>query len=770
MALDRTQQQSSNELEKARDMSLEPTRPPAQVAGYQLLKFLGSGAYGEVWSANDLKTGRRVAIKFYTRRTSADVQLLASEVAKLAVLAADRYVVQLLNVGWDADPPYYVMDYLEHGSLEDRLSSSAGMPSAEAIELFQELANGLLHLHGKGILHCDLKPGNVMLDQDGKPRVADFGQSRLSTEVTAALGTLFYMAPEQADLDAVPDARWDVYGLGALLFSMLTGQPPYYCAKLAHEIETADDLHGRLQRYRDGLFAANKPVEHRAIAGVDRALAEIIDRCIAANPHKRFSNIQSVLLALRQRELAQARRPLMILGLLGPLLLIGGMTLFGLSAFRQTIDRTQAEITKKARDSNRFAARLAARSAAEQIDEYFRIVRQLSRDAELLATLDRVLIDAELQKLRIAIADPATNGLNYQDSIAARAELAKSRQDFCEHPLRQQLQPFLERRLFDRTGEFPLVSSWFICDRYGNQLASAFRTQNSTLGKNYSYRTYFTGLDQDLKPNSVDSPELDANHSDEAVARVGRRQIIDRPHLSAVFISEQSNTWKVAFSTPLLIAEKVVGIVAVTVDLGNFVDFENVKNHYAMMVDSRAGDNQGIVLEHPLFKKILQEQGKIPAELARCTVDLGQVKETKRFFDPVGNTELGKVMKYNSESLVASAPVKMSGFVDANAVATEKTESKKVQTGFVVLAVEDFASVVKPANELSGELERLAGLASLFLLAVTVGMWFFVRQMMQESRQRLERAFSPSSESSSLKDRETVPDGRHVDFPTQDHV
>src|SRR5262249_6859439 len=152
--------------------------------------------------------GRRVAIKFYTRRAG-DWALLAREVEKLNFLATDRYVVQLLDVGWNFDPPYYVMEYMEKGSLAQRLQAGP-MGAAEAVPMFREIAVGVVHAHNKGVLHCDLKPANILLGPDGKPRLADFGQSRLSHEQAPALGTMFYMAPEQADLKAAPDARWDV--------------------------------------------------------------------------------------------------------------------------------------------------------------------------------------------------------------------------------------------------------------------------------------------------------------------------------------------------------------------------------------------------------------------------------------------------------------------------------------------------------------------------------------------------------------------------------
>src|SRR6188474_2655355 len=121
MAADYTEQQSPADIQRSKELSLERTRPPTDVPGYQADRFIGSGAYGEVWAGVDRNTGRKVAIKFYAHRRGVDWSLLSREVEKLVFLSADRYVVQLLEVGADADPPYYVMEYIEQGSLEDHL-------------------------------------------------------------------------------------------------------------------------------------------------------------------------------------------------------------------------------------------------------------------------------------------------------------------------------------------------------------------------------------------------------------------------------------------------------------------------------------------------------------------------------------------------------------------------------------------------------------------------------------------------------------------------
>src|SRR6185503_8442142 len=128
--------------------------------------------------------------------------------------------------------------------------------------------------------HCDLKPANVLLDQDRHPRLADFGQSRLANEMAPALGTLFYMAPEQADLKAAPDARWDVYSLGAVMYRMLTGQPPHRDESTASSVIGSGTLDAQLAAYRTLLESAAPPAEHRKTPGVDSRLAAIVSKCL----------------------------------------------------------------------------------------------------------------------------------------------------------------------------------------------------------------------------------------------------------------------------------------------------------------------------------------------------------------------------------------------------------------------------------------------------------------------------------------------------------
>ena len=162
------------------------------------------------------------------------------------------------------------------------------------MDLFHDVAMGLVHAHGKGVLHCDLKPANILLDQDGKPRLADFGQSRLSHGAGAGLGNALLHGPRAGRPEG--GARRPLGrlrpGRAALLHAHRQPAPPHAAMRPSGSKRPAD------LDAAAGRVPADDPQTPRRrsaigrLPGVDRALAEIVDRCLAADPHQRFPNVQ----------------------------------------------------------------------------------------------------------------------------------------------------------------------------------------------------------------------------------------------------------------------------------------------------------------------------------------------------------------------------------------------------------------------------------------------------------------------------------------------
>ena len=599
MSTDPTLSQGGQERRRSQELSLQAGHPPAQVPGYELEHLLGEGAYGEVWVGTEQNTGRRVAVKFYSHRGGLDWSLLSREVEKLAFLFADRYVVQLIGVGWDADPPYYVMEYLEHGSLAERLQQGP-LPVHEAVDLFRDVAVGLVHAHGKGVLHCDLKPGNVLLDQDGKPRLADFGQSRLSHEQVPTLGTLFYMAPEQADLKAVPDARWDVYALGALLYCMVTGNPPHRTGEEVASLERTLDLERRLAAYRRLIRRSQPPDGHRKVPGMDRSLAGIIDRCLAADPGKRFPNVQAVLDALDARATRRALRPMVVVGAVGPVLLLLVVSVFAWQGFSIAISRSEQALSDRALKNNRLTASYVAGFASGELQHRCDAVEEVASSHRLLNALAEAAGKSDFQDLLRRLSDPKRPD----------AELEPLREQFRSHPDRKRLQQEFEAILphwmkppqTEGKQEPDNVASWFFCD--ANGISTVRVPESKTLGRGYAWRSFFHG----------------GNRDQDFTWRPPPGEYLKTTRLSAVFRSQANNYWIVAVSTPVWAPEpaslgkprKFLGIVALTVRVNRFVNFKGDENQFPVLVDLRPGDHQGMILQHPLFDKLLETQERLP--------------------------------------------------------------------------------------------------------------------------------------------------------------
>jgi hypothetical protein len=328
-------------------------------AGYRIVRKLGEGTYGTVWLAED-RAGVRVAIKFFAHGTGQQWQMLQDEVKSLASLDTTFGIVQLKEVEPDADPPYFVMSFAEGGSLQQKLERGP-LPLADALRYFTEIARALAFVHAKGIRHCDLKPGNVLLNQHGQPMIADFGQAHLSDDAAPALGTFFYMAPEQAEPGLrIPDTRWDVYGLGAVAYALLTGEPPRKDAALSDELRRTEKLHHRLKIYRERIRTLPPPAKHRHVRSMDRMLADVIDRCLELDPEKRLRDAGAVLDALETRRRQRRQRPILwltALASLAAMLLVAGA---GMLLARAAVADTRADLSRQQLASNQVTAELAA--------------------------------------------------------------------------------------------------------------------------------------------------------------------------------------------------------------------------------------------------------------------------------------------------------------------------------------------------------------------------------------------------------------------------
>jgi tRNA A-37 threonylcarbamoyl transferase component Bud32 len=265
-----------------------------QISGYEVEAVLGLGGMGVVYKARQLRLNRPVALKMLLAGAYAgpgERERFRREAEAVAGLRHPN-VVQVYDVG-DADGrPFFTMELMEGGSLAQQLAGTP-QPARQAAALLAKVAGAVEAAHQSGVVHRDLKPGNVLLAADGTPKVSDFGLARrLDTEggltrTGAALGTPSYMAPEQArgDKGAVGPAA-DVYALGTVLYELLTGRPPF---RAETEAETVLQV------------LSQEPVPpSRLNAKVPRDLETICLKCLRKEPRKRYGSARELAEDIRR--------------------------------------------------------------------------------------------------------------------------------------------------------------------------------------------------------------------------------------------------------------------------------------------------------------------------------------------------------------------------------------------------------------------------------------------------------------------------------------
>jgi eukaryotic-like serine/threonine-protein kinase len=291
--------------EAAAEPSRHPSLPTGIASGrYKVSRFLGEGGRKRVFLARDSSLDRDVALALIKTEglDEAGLQRVRFEAQAMARLGDHQNIVTVFDIGEQDGATFLVCQYMSGGSVEDLIAASEGkgIGVEETVRLGGHVAHALDHAHSRGVVHRDVKPGNVWLGEDGNARLGDFGlavaldRSRLTAE-GMMLGTVAYMAPEQA-LGRTPDARSDLYSLGSMLYEMLTGRPPFLgdeaVAIISQHIGTAPvapswhnpDVPPALERLVMALLAKDPDKRPSTAAEVRDALAAIATATSMAGP------------------------------------------------------------------------------------------------------------------------------------------------------------------------------------------------------------------------------------------------------------------------------------------------------------------------------------------------------------------------------------------------------------------------------------------------------------------------------------------------------
>jgi serine/threonine protein kinase len=285
---------------KAKGAVGNETGVPRVLGDYEILERLGKGGMGIVHRARQLSANRIVALKVIRPERLEDLppeqcrewlRRFRAE-GQAAARVDHENVVTVYEVGEVNGQLFYSMRYVEGRSLADLLRENGPMPDRKAAAYLEPVARALHHVHGHGILHRDLKPGNILVDGTGRPLVADFGLAKWlkdepdTVQTHGPLGTPDYMAPEQASDGALAVAASDVYSLGATLYALLTGRPPF---QAPDPIET-------LRQVMD----AEAVPPRRLNPAIARDLETICLKCLNKQPHKRYGSADELARDLKR--------------------------------------------------------------------------------------------------------------------------------------------------------------------------------------------------------------------------------------------------------------------------------------------------------------------------------------------------------------------------------------------------------------------------------------------------------------------------------------
>jgi serine/threonine protein kinase len=283
---------TASQLDRLLSEEAAITQDVNQIPGYRLLEKIGQGAMGTVFKARQVSVDRHVAIKILAPRLSQKTEFVARMLreARAAAKLNHPNIIQAIDAAQAGKYHYFVMEYVEGRSVQSYLQEGKIFNEKAGINIAIQITKALQHAHDRGLIHRDVKPGNILLTSNGTAKLADLGLVRYTSddetatsESGATLGTPYYISPEQVRGEQEIDGRADIYSLGATLFHMLTGRPPF---------------EGRPMVVMNRHLTAKLPPPDTINAKLSNGICEVIEHMMAKHPKDRYANAADLLMDL----------------------------------------------------------------------------------------------------------------------------------------------------------------------------------------------------------------------------------------------------------------------------------------------------------------------------------------------------------------------------------------------------------------------------------------------------------------------------------------
>ena len=260
---------------------------------YNLLSLLGTGGMSEVYLAQDIKTGIKVAIKILDRKLSKNEEYIKrfKREVEISKTLSHPNIVKIISYGTDKGRYYIVYEYLE-GLTLDRYIKSKKLQIDEIEDITLQILNGLSYAHSKNIIHRDIKPSNIMISGNGKIKILDFGIARASSRSTITktgmfMGSPHYISPEQADSKKL-DYRTDIYSFGVVIYELLTGKVPF----------DANTPWGIVHKH----IYDRPPNISKVSKNIPSYLSKIVTRCLSKKPSDRYLSVSEIISIIKSSE------------------------------------------------------------------------------------------------------------------------------------------------------------------------------------------------------------------------------------------------------------------------------------------------------------------------------------------------------------------------------------------------------------------------------------------------------------------------------------